>query len=245
MTCIFCKQEATGSSTSHILPVALGGDKWACLQDGLVCSKCNQYFGEKVEGPSLNSFPLLAFRVLLGIPTRKKKFPIEKTQIGNITAHSIPGVIEFDPVTELINRKILDGEITSFRILAEPSQPIAICRMLVKMGLEVVAQDSPSDARSSLFDSARIFARNPIKGTPWWFLIHTNHSLLFSRFTKGITYREWVHGVELSVSQHKNYEIFRLQLLDMTLITPLHDFVRPPEMEEFPEPDYRLFCVKI
>jgi hypothetical protein len=32
------------------------------------------------------------------------------------------------------------------RILAEPSEPESVCRMLVKMGLEVVAADSPSDA---------------------------------------------------------------------------------------------------
>jgi len=130
------------------------------------------------------------------------------------------------------------------RILAEPTEPVAVCRMLVKMGLEVVAMDSPDDARSPKFDSARVFARRPAKGMEWWFFINTNHTGLFAKFRNGISIEDWVNGVSLSVHQFDEFEAFRLQLLDMIIFTPLDVRVLLPNMQEFSEPDYRLFHVK-
>lgn len=249
MTCIFCKQDATGSSISHVLPASLGGEEWACLPDGLVCSRCNQYFGEKVESLALGSFPFLPFRVFLGIPTRKGAPPAMETYLGTIKASIAPGQIGIDPATTEIEEAIRTGRITQFRIRAEPTESTAVCRMLVKMGLEVVAQDSPDDARSQKFDSARMFARYPAKGTQWWFVINTNHELLFSRFRNGISLRNWANGVSLSVIRFDEFEAFRLQLLDMIIFTPLDGRVLHPDIgdfsEDFSEPDYRLFRVVV
>jgi hypothetical protein len=245
MICLFCKKTATGSSVSHILPASLGGQEWACLHDGLVCSQCNQYFGEKVENLALDSFPFLPFRVLLGIPTRKGAAPMMSTSIGTVKGSLRPGQIGIDPSTPEVEEAILADKITQMSIIAEPTEPTAVCKMLVKMGLEVVAQDSPDDAKGKKFDSARVFARSPVRGTHWWFAISTNYELLFSRFRNGVTTKDWVDGVNLSVYQFDEFEMFRLQLLDMIILTPLDVRVLPPDMKEFPEPEYRLFRVII
>ncbi|MGA2404379.1 MAG: HNH endonuclease [Syntrophobacteraceae bacterium] len=244
MTCIFCRKPAVGATVSHVLPASLGGEKWACLPDGLVCSQCNQYFGDNVERLALSSFPFLPFRVFLGIPTKKGRAPKMATRLGMIRGSINPGQIGIDPASLDIEEAIVQGKISQMRILAEPTEPVAVCRMLVKMGLEVVALDSPDDARSTKFDSARRFARRPCRGMEWWFFIYTNHLGLFSKFRHGISVEDWVNSVSLSVCQFDEFEAFRLQLLDMIIFTPLGARVLPPETKEFPEPDYRLFRVR-
>jgi hypothetical protein len=56
---------------------------------------------------------------------------------------------------------------------------MAVCRMLVKMGLEVVAADSYEDARDKRFDSTRSFARFPARGMEWWWFMSTDHTPAF------------------------------------------------------------------
>ena len=219
MNCIFCSKEAEGATISHILPASLGGEEWACLPDGLVCSRCNQYFGEKVESFALGSFPFLPFRLLLGIPTRKGSAPTMKTHLGILRSGPFPGQVGIDPARPEIEAGIKSGKTSQLRILAEPTEPVAVCRMLVKMGLEVVAADSAEAARDSRFNSARIFARAPARGTEWWWFMSTNHEQLFRRFRYGISIEEWIEGVSLSVHQFDQFEAFRLQLLDMVIFT--------------------------
>lgn len=113
------------------------------------------------------------------------------------------------------------------------------------MGLEVVAADSAEDARDHRFDSARSFARAPAQGTKWWWLMRTNHDQLFAKFRDGISVNDWTEGVSLSVDQFDDFEAFRLQLLDMVILTPLDARVLPPSMNEFPEPEHRLFRVSV
>lgn len=245
MGCIFCGDNANNSTKSHILPGSLGGEEWACLPDGIVCSKCNQYFGEKVERLALDSFPFLPFRLLIGIPTRKMRPPKMQTHLGTFKGSPFPGVLGLDPASLEIDERVHIGEVNQIRILAEPIEPEAVCRMLVKMGLEVVANDSLSDAKSAAFDAARNFARRPNRNTEWWFLVHTDHESLFSKFQNGVSIQDWESNVSMSVVPATGAEIFRLQLLDITIITPLHDSVLPPSMDSLPEPEYRLFQVNV
>lgn len=244
MSCVFCGSPAGNPSLCHILPASLGGDNWACLPDGVECSRCNQYFGEKVEKPALQSFPFLSFRVLLGIPTRKKAKPEMKTHLGIVRSGKFPGLIELLPASQRIALSLESGNITHLTFPAEPSEPLAVARMLVKMGLEIVGSDSPVDARSTKFDSARIFARCPKRGSQWWFVVRTDHPRLFSRFTEGIEMDQWVNGVQLSVHKFEDFEAVRVQLLDMTIFAPLDSRVCPPDLSEFLEPEYRLFVAK-
>jgi hypothetical protein len=243
MNCIFCDETADEATVSHILPASLGGEEWACLPSGLVCSGCNQYFGEKVESLALGSFPFLPFRLLLGIATRKGSAPTMRTHLGTLRSSPFPGQIGIDPITSDIEAAIETGRLSQLRILAEPTEPLAVSRMLVKMGLEVVAADSAEDAHDDRFDSARIFARAPARGVEWWWFMQTSHDRLFARFRDGISIEDWVQGVSLSVHQFERFEAFRLRLLDMVIFTPLDARVVPPAMNEFPEPEYRLFRV--
>jgi len=57
--------------------------------------------------------------------------------------------------------------------------------------------------------------------------------------------KDWVDGVNLSVRQFDEFDAFRLQLLDMIIFIPLDVRILPPDMKEFPEPDYPLFPVRI
>ena len=167
-----------------------------------------------------------------------------KTHLGTIRSTLMSGRIGIDPLSPNTHTAIESGRIYQLRILAEPTEPLAVCRMLVKMGLEVIAADSYEDARDKRFDSARSFARFPARGMEWWWFMSTDHEQLFSKFHQGITVADWVQGVSLSVQQFEEFEAFRLQLLDLVIFTPLDARVIPPDMNDFQEPKYRLFHVK-
>lgn len=243
MSCIFCSGTVDASCEEHVLPESLGGKEWACLPSGLVCAKCNQYFGAKVEAQALSSFPLLPFRLLLGIPTKKRKAPALETHLGMLRSGISPGTLGLDPANNSIERRVNGGEITQIRILAEPTEPLAVCRLLLKMGLEVLANDSPDAARSSKFDAARTFARSPQGNQQWWFLVACDHTRLFARFREGVSAAAWAKGVSLSISQEQGAAVFHLRLLDMSLITPLEPKFQPSDELRNNEPDWRLFEV--
>ncbi len=243
--CIFCKKETnTFLAKAHILPDSLGGKEWACLPPNIECDKCNQYFGLKVERPALNSFPFLPFRLFLGIPTKKRKTARMETRLGTFKGSPLPGIFGLDPVTEEIDGKITDGQITQLRILAEPTESLAVCRLLLKMGLAVVANDSYDDVMSSKFDAARIFTRKPIRGSSWWFLLCCDHKSLFKKFQNGFTLQEWVEGVKLETIDIQGAEVFHAKLLDMSLMVPLEERIVPHDLDKLPEPDNRLFHVQ-
>jgi len=245
MSCIFCRRDATLSNVSHILPASLGGTEWACLPRGLVCSSCNQYFGDKVEQPALNSFPFLPFRVLLGIPTRKGKAPKMDSYLGTIVGSPLPGEFAVDPASSAIKKGLDTGEITLIVLPAEPTEAAAVSRMLVKMGLETIARHSRDEALCARYDAARLFARSPSKGSTWWFLIHTDHPTLFAKFTSGVSLNDWLTQVSLAVVEEQDIKTFHLRLLGMTIITPLDKDILPPDMTGLAAPDHRLFQVTI
>ena len=241
MSCIFCREPADASRIEHILPESLGGS--ACLPAGLVCAKCNQYFGSKVEQLALGSFPFLIFRLLLGIPTKHGKAPFMKTRLGTVRASGAPGLIGLDPASEEIDHAVTSGEITQFRIIAEPSEPLAVCRLLLKMGLEVLASNDHQAALSERFDPARAFARAPQKNQRWWFFMDCDPAKLLPRFQEGVTQEEWEIGVDLSIVSMEGHQVFHLRLLDMSLITPLEPVFEPALELRTNEPQWRLWEV--
>jgi hypothetical protein len=244
-TCIFCKEAVTDSRIEHILPESLGGKDWACLPPGLVCGKCNQYFGAKVETLALGSFPFQAFRVLLGIPTKRGRASFLESTVGTIKGSPLAGKIGLDPRSEGIEKGVLAGSVTQVRLLAEPTESLAVCRLLLKMGLEVVAADSHAGALATRFDFARRFARSPRLGDRWWYLLVCNHERLFQRFGHGVTAAEWASAVSLSTTDHEGCEVFRLQLLDMNMLIPLEPRMQPADELRTNEPDWRVFEVVV
>jgi hypothetical protein len=241
-TCVFCRQPATGSRVEHILPESLGGKDWATLPPGIVCDPCNQYFGSKVERLALGSFPFLAFRLLLGIPTKRGRSPQMESHLGRLSSGPA-GSIHIDAADESTARGIASGEISQVRIPAVPMEPLAVCRMLLKMGIEVIASNSHADALDGRLDAARLFARSPAKGAAWWFMITTDHDRLFRRFLDGVTYADWVDGISMSTVDVEGEDVFHLRLLDMSLITPLRPVFEPaPELAQN-EPEWTVHPV--
>ncbi len=57
-TCIWCGESTEDSDVSHVMPECFGNEDQQCLDPGVVCKKCNNYFGAKVE-PALSADPLM------------------------------------------------------------------------------------------------------------------------------------------------------------------------------------------
>lgn len=240
MSCIFCGADSADETVAHIFPQSLGGGDWAVLPAGLECAKCNQYFGSKVEPLALGSFPLLPFRLMMQIPTAKGKAPKQETHLGTLRATGMPGTLGIDPSDPRVEAAITAGRITQVRLLAECTEPLATARLLLKMGIEVIARDDPTIARSDRYDDARSFARAPRNGGNWWFLIATDHERLFATFRRGVSLADWVNRVSVGVCEDAGAEMCVLRLLDMTLMCPMHAHILPPDMTTLPEPDFRL-----
>lgn len=245
MSCIFCTQDSIGTRVEHILPESLGGRAWACLPPGVVCDKCNQYFGAKVESSALGSHPFLPFRLLLGIPTKKGKAAVGASSQGDVASGSAPGQIVLNPRTPQVAEQVEAGEITQLRMLATPLDPLAVCRLLLKMGVETVAAESAASARSRTYDAARQFARAPTRGEHWWYFESCDYEQLGRRFAAGVTADEWRSGVSLEVSELEGEEVFHLRLLELSLIVPLGERLVPaPELSQS-EPEWRVYSVSV
>lgn len=136
----------------------------------------------------------------------------------------------------------LNDEITQVRILAEPVEPLAVCRLLLKMGLELLACNS-EDALLPRYDAARKFARSPHPNSRWWFLIIFDFERLFLRFRSGMSSSDWENGISLSIEDADGGDVFRLKLLEMNLFVPLEQRVEAaPDLRGF-APEWQVYDV--
>ena len=241
--CIFCGT-TTGPFTTreHILPESLGGGDWAILAPGLYCDGCQNHFGSTIEQQALADYPFSFFRVFLGIPTKKGKPPWTPTWEGTIRASLRPGTIGYDP-SPPFQSVMESGTKTQLRLLAEPVRPEMICRTLLKIGLEVVANNNPEDAYHERYDAARAFARYGRKDGAWWYLHHEDPDGANHYITRGVTSQEWTQNVQLAtVEIGDGAEVLHLKLLYLDLFVPLEQRIQPPK-ENLPAPEFRLFLV--
>ena len=73
MKCIFCGNDSRDSrSVEHIIPESFGNST-AILPKGVVCDKCNNYIGRKIESPFLNSEAILLLRQELALENKNNK----------------------------------------------------------------------------------------------------------------------------------------------------------------------------
>lgn len=245
MVCIFCRNITAGTHVEHVLPESLGGKNWACLPAGRVCDTCNQYFGAKVEPAALGSFPLLPLRLIFGIPTKKGKPATMQHWLGELRGNPMPGAFGLNPASPEIEQAILEGKVTQLRIIAEPSDSLAVARLLLKMGLETLSFESAEEALHPAFDAARQFARAPSRPSEWWYALCTNHDHLFDRMQNGVSWEQWTNEVALQICNIQGGTMFVFRYLGMTLITPLSDNIVPSDKDEdWIEPEKRLFYVR-
>ena len=245
--CIFCRTiEGPFKTREHILPESLGGGDWAILPKGLFCDACQNRFGSTIEQQALADYPFSLLRVILGIPTKQGKAPWMNSFEGILEAGPCPGTLGYDPAPPF--RKSTESKQKSvMRILAEPQKPTFICRMLLKMGLELIAADNPRDIFHQKFDAARQFALKGNKDEKWWYLQREDMATVPVYIKKGVKKLKWGDDVFLDtivVGEANNQaEVFHLKLLYLDFFVPLEPQIGPPPMAEFKEPEYRLFYV--
>lgn len=195
-----------------------------------------------MEQSALSDYPFSYLRVLLGIPTKKGKAPWVSTGEGILRGSLLPGTIGYDPASPF--QSAMDhGTKSQLRLIAHPTHPKMICRMLLKMGLETLASDSSDAIWDERFDAAREFALRGRDDLSWWYIQHEDMARL-SALCKGMTTEDWANGVQLSITEPiEQAEVFRFHYLSHTFMVPLISYTVPPLREEFPEPEYRIFTV--
>jgi len=231
--CVFCLCEKEDQrSVEHIIPESLGGRDWAVLPNDTVCDSCNHYFGAKIESKVLQDYPFNVLRLFSGVRTKKKKWAALNHPIGKLKASPYDRIIGLDPSDDETEHRLLTGNRTQFRIIAETENPLLMCRFLLKVSLECVARDCLLDALKVKYAEARRFARNPHRGDSWWFMYH--------------------HDPAADGGQNKKTqaEIVELQGAEMGLITIFGcSFFVPLDPKivydaaDLQEPEYRYFLV--
>ena len=233
MNCIFCEREGPSNTVAHIIPESLGGKNSPVGRPGVTCDACNQYFGQKVESKALASFPFIGHRILSGIPTKKNSMPSMRSTIGEIRATGMPGIIEVEPRSERVGMLLRVGEVTQFRMLAEVTAPLAVCRMLLKIGLEQLGKHFYEVAVSPRVKAAREFSRMPRRGQAWWFILQSDPQQyvngLLENTESSIEILE-CEGVLLSIMHSGG----------VSTIIPLEEGAQPPYSNELSEPEFRI-----
>ena len=176
MLCIFCQEESSHStSIEHIIPESLGNVDHV-LPAGVVCDKCNQYFGSKVEGPLLDSDYFRHARCMSVTPSKKGRVPgarglhpASRSRIELV--RNLDGTTAIYPTSASSMRSWTQylATHTHGRIyVPSPSPPdeALLSRFLAKVALEVLASQISIDDEAVRFlstdpqlNSLRVFAR--------------------------------------------------------------------------------------
>ena len=188
MRCIFCKQDSsTSRSSEHVIPESIGSKK-RILPRGMVCDKCNNYFGRKVKEPVLSHPSMRNVRAWYRVPNKRGKHP---SMVGNLAGTDIAVGLRLDHDGRLciqpergsdldrLRESIqpdADGNLSNaliFKIDIDPPKR-EMSRLLSKMALETVAELFASDSGdtaavvdSEFFDSIRTYARYGTNYPDW------------------------------------------------------------------------------
>jgi hypothetical protein len=230
LACIYCGTRGASTSIAHIIPASLGGTFSPIAPSGVVCDARNQYFGQKVESAALASFPFRELRTFLGMPTKKGKMTHLESTLGRIHSTGVPGCIQIEPRDAASAEAIVRGSVSQFRIPAEVSEPIAVCRMLLKIGLEMLGKYLYDIAISERLDSARAFARRPSRGSKWYFILLSQPSMLFASHSPWEVEIREIQGVLCSV----------VRMPSAMALVPLENGSLPPSDVELAAPEYRI-----
>lgn len=236
--CIFCKSTDEQFGTrEHILPESLGGGDWAILPPGLFCDTCQNAFGSTIEQQALADYPFNLLRVLLGIPTKKRKAPWFDSWEGTVSAGPRAGQIAYEPAPPF-EQAFKERRKTEMRFVATPRKPEMVCRTLLKMGLEMIAADTPDYVFHQKFDEARTFALHGTKNTPWWYA-QVEDDVLMNQFLRERLDSVNESAFSLEVIRLENGdEVFYLHLFYLDIFTPLVSNVYPQFADE---PKVRVF----
>ena len=204
------------------------------LPAGVTCDKCNSYFGSKVESEALREFPLNLARLFYSIPTKKGGCIKIEVGEGVLKPSGNSRYLGLDPTEWVSDAHVSTGG--EVRLDAEPSggwrgMTLArgcLCRMLLKMGVELIASEFPERARSSEFAVARETARAPRTGRQWTYHIAVSPHW-HQEITSGLTFNDYLESVELSIRESEWGSAFVLEARGFNLMVPLFEHIPDPE----------------
>ncbi|WP_460372403.1 HNH endonuclease [Pseudomonas sp. Tul1A2] len=231
LSCIFCHSSGS-SSVAHIVPESLGGKYSPIGRPGVTCDRCNQYFGQKVESKALQSFPFSGYRLLQGVPSKKGRFVRMDTELGEVEASGASGIIQLEPRNDQLRNLVERGRVCQFHLIAEVSEPLAMVRMLLKIGLEQLGKHFYDVAVSDRVGEARAFARRPGRGDNWWCILCTEPSEILVTTVKD--------QVAIEITEHEGVLVSVMRLPGVTTIVPLEKRALAPTPGSLPEPHYRV-----
>jgi hypothetical protein len=114
--CIWCLEEppgATFGSESHVLPECVGNIAQQILAKGIVCDKCNQFFGRRLE-PTLIDEPIFGTLVaVLGLRDIGSQFTYQRSSSGVHRACHIAAEVSATRITLT----------TQYEIEGQPNRP--------------------------------------------------------------------------------------------------------------------------
>ncbi len=174
--CIFCGRPEPFSSVEHIVPHSLGNDLLA-LARGWVCETCNNIFSA-FESQALNNSILGVERCRLGVLTKKRKSA--RSDVHRISWFSEPELpinvlsaeAQWDKMPMILSS---DGDSGKIVFPVHDDSCYAIARLLLKMGIEIVAPCLPENSQGfNRFQLATQYVLG-LANSPWpYFLIRTN-----------------------------------------------------------------------
>lgn len=127
---------------------------------------------------------------------------------------------------------IADARLTQLRVLAEVTEPLAVNRMLLKIGIETLAKHFYKVARSERVSAAIDFARRPRRGSKWWSILRTNPREILDQNGRDEC------GIEIRES--RDVLVSALTLPGVRATIPLEAGCAPPSEAEYPPPDFRI-----
>ena len=146
--CVFCEQHSETVREEHVMPECFGANPHT-LPSGLVCDRCNQYFGNKIEKPIAERPYFLQQRFANRIEGKKGKIaPVTTLHLPScvpceLIAHA-DGSVSIGARAERDELRLVQSIRTQSSgmlvAVADPQPPMALLgRLLGKIGIETLA----------------------------------------------------------------------------------------------------------
>lgn len=167
--CIFCAGSGPFTSEEHIVPHSLGNDLFV-LAPGWVCEECNNTCSG-FESRALNNSILGMERCRLGVVTKKCK--PARSDVHRITWFSEPelpsNILSAEAQWEKIPMFLSpDGSSGKIVIPLHDDSCYSIARLLLKMGIEIMAPCQPTGSYKFQSASQHVLGVEP---TPWPYFV--------------------------------------------------------------------------
>ena len=159
--------------------------------------------------------------------------PSIATTIGTIHATGTFGYVALEPRTEDLANLVATGKVNQLRVIAEVTEPLAVCRMLLEIGLEQLGKHFYEVAASERVRAAREFARRPGRGERWWFILRSSPEAYLLRSAPP-------SESSLEIIEREGILISLMHMPGVSTMIPLERKAIPPTTGELSEPEFRM-----